>query len=206
VQEEPPNASLLRTHGRLMIIAFACVLPFGVIFGRAVQMRPLHHSSLPARDVTRSRAVLVMHALLQTAGLALVAVSFALVVHRLNDGIKDIHRISLHHGDVGIAAVAFLFAQWLAGAILRPHQGTTFRRLAWEHAHAALGRCAIVLGVVNIFVGITIARDFHVITQTSYNVWVGLSAASLGFFWIVGEAVVKASIRAGSSGGGSRGP
>ena len=188
VTTEPPNASLLRLHGRLMIIAWSCVLPVGIIWGRLVQAQ---HAS-PSRYVARSRAMLSLHALVQTAGVAIVAAALTLVIRRLKDGIPAIHKIKLHHGDVGISAVALLFAQWLNGVLLRPHQGVSVRRIVWEHWHTALGRFALTLGVVNIFTGVTIARDFGVITQTSFNIWTGLAASSLGFWWWLGAAAVKA--------------
>ena len=61
-------ASRLRTHGRLMLIAWAGLLPAGAVLGRLVQRPRLRPYSLYA------------HVAVQASGLAVATVSFALIV------------------------------------------------------------------------------------------------------------------------------
>ena len=61
-------ASRLRTHGRLMLIAWAGLLPAGAVLGRLVQHPRLRPYSL------------YVHVAVQAAGLAVATVSFALIV------------------------------------------------------------------------------------------------------------------------------
>ena len=100
----------------------------------------------------------------------------------------DPERIPYAHGKVGVAAMAVLWAQPL-NALARPHPGVSRRRRAWELAHALLGRCAIILGIVNIFSGMYIlGRELRLIP---FNTWAGWAAVSLGAIWLAGAAIQK---------------
>jgi len=170
-------ASRLRTHGRLMLIAWAGLLPAGAVLGRLVQrLRPCG---------------LYAHVAVQASGLAVATVSFALIVAALRDDVRfdDPERIPYAHGKVGVAAMAVLWAQPL-NALARPHPGVSRRRRAWEFLHALLGRCAIVLGIVNIFSGMYIlGRELRLIP---FDTWAGWAATSLGIIWLAGAAIQKA--------------
>jgi hypothetical protein len=63
-----PPPSRLRTHGRLMLIAWAGLLPAGAVLGRLVQHPRLRPYTLYA------------HVAVQASGLAVATVSFALIV------------------------------------------------------------------------------------------------------------------------------
>jgi hypothetical protein len=171
-------ASRLRTHGRLMLIAWAGLLPAGAVLGRLVhRLRPYGFHA---------------HVAVQASGLAVATVGFALIVAALRDVVDfdDPERIPYAHGKVGVAAMAVLWAQPL-NALARPHPGMSRRRSAWEFLHALLGRCAIILGIVNIFSGMYIlGRELRLIP---FDTWAGWAAASLGVIWLAGAAIQKAT-------------
>ena len=155
-QKRGPPPSRLRTHGRLMLVAWVCLLPFGAAVGRFVQ--------LPA---ARGR-IFKVHVFFQVSGVVVATVAFALIVAGASHvrllpyharyyltrsaaalrhvvRFDDPHRIPYAHGKVGVAAMVLLWAQPLNG-MLRPHVGVSRRRRAWELVHALLGRAALVLG------------------------------------------------------------
>ena len=108
----------------------------------------------------------------------------------LRDDVRfdDPERIPYAHGKVGVAAMTVLWAQPL-NALARPHRGVSRRRRAWEFVHALLGRCAIILGIVNIFTGMYfLGRELRLIP---FNTWAGWAAVSLGAIWLVGAAIQK---------------
>lgn len=146
---------------------------------------------------------------------AVAAASFGLVIRKLNDSLSTIADIPYKHGrvrsltsnasntrthfdikqllnQVGITAMALLFAQFLLG-LVHPRPGVTHARVAWEHAHAILGRAALSIGIVNVFTGLFLAKDFSVISSDEFNVWAGWSAASVAFIWVLGAVVLKAA-------------
>lgn len=190
-----PNSSLIRIHGRLMIIAFAAVFPLGILIGRLIHPPSASNTVIGDSGGRSTFLVFLAHALLQTAGTALVAVSFALIVHRFKDGLHAIHEIPLRHGSVGVAATSLVFAQFLLGTLLRPSLGVSRRRRAWELSHALLGRAAVAVGLTNVFLGIQIASNFGVLDKSRYHTWLGLSAASAAFFWLIGGSVEKALVQ-----------
>ncbi len=183
------DVSWLRTHGRLMLIAWVGCLAPGA--GIGAFFASLARSDLAAALSRRRRLVFVLHVLVQLSGAAVATVSFALVVARRRHVKPPFSaNISLAHGKVGVAAMTLLWAQYI-GALLRPKPGTSRRRRAFELTHALLGRCALTLGVVNVFTGAWIAgRDMGIVP---YDTWAGWAAtAALGAAWLLSAAAQKA--------------
>jgi hypothetical protein len=101
----------------------------------------------------------------------------------------DPQQIPYAHGKVGVATMAVLWAQPL-NALARPRHGVSLRRRVWEFMHALLGRCAIMLGIINIFSGMYIlGRELRLIP---FNTWVSWAVVSLGVVWLAGAALQKA--------------
>ena len=81
----PPPARL-RTHGRLMLIAWAGLLPFGATLGRLVQNARLAPHSLR------------VHVAVQVAGVAVATTSFALIVAGACCLLHDVHAHTCFNG------------------------------------------------------------------------------------------------------------
>lgn len=168
-----------------MIVGWIVALPLGLIAGEAIASPTLHGG----------RAAFAAHAFLQTAGVGLVAASFGLQVHHVGGGLSGIRNIQYRHGDLGIAAVTLLFAQFLGGAVFRPHVGLSTRRRAWELYHTVLGRAALTAGVANTFTGILLAKQYGIISPSHFRFWWGMTAAGLGVFWAAGAVVRKLGLQ-----------
>ena len=174
-----------RLHGRLMIVGWIVALPLGLIAGEAIASPALQGG----------RAAFAAHAFLQTAGVALVAASFGLQVHHVGGGLAGIHDIEYRHGSLGVAATSLLFAQFLAGAVFRPHVGLSARRRAWEVYHTVLGRAALTAGVANTFTGMLLAKQYGIISPDHFKFWWAMCVAGLGLFWAAGAVVRKLGLQ-----------
>jgi hypothetical protein len=93
----------------------------------------------------------------QALGLVLLVIGFALGVQSVRDKDEENFEHSLH-GKLGFAIFVLAGAQFLGG-LARPHTDpdealkTTTRR-AWEILHKVVGWAVVLLGFINVFLGL----------------------------------------------------
>ncbi|KXZ47136.1 hypothetical protein GPECTOR_37g141 [Gonium pectorale] len=186
-----------RTHGILMAIAFCILMPAAFLANR---LKGAHF----LRDSPQLiKGCFLAHILLNVSAVALAAAAFALPLTRARD--VRYSEVPYGHGRLGVAVLALLFLQaiypWLRPA---PSPLTPLRR-AWEVLHTTLGRAILVMGLVNVALGI------HIINQVfngSVRFFATLAAVPLASLALVGSVVDRlssqsAAAAASSSSGGA---
>ncbi|KXZ47140.1 hypothetical protein GPECTOR_37g145 [Gonium pectorale] len=186
-----------RTHGILMAITFCILMPAAFLANR---LKGAHF----LRDSPHLiRACFLAHILLNVSAVALAAAAFALPLTRARD--VRYSEVPYGHGRLGVAVLALLFLQavypWLRPA---PSPLTPLRR-AWELLHTSLGRAILVMGLVNVALGI------HIINQAfngSVRFFATLAAVPLASLALVGSVLDRlssqsAAAAAASSSGGA---
>ncbi|KAK9865220.1 hypothetical protein WJX84_007957 [Apatococcus fuscideae] len=158
------HAYLVRYHGWIMASAFGLLLPLSIVVARCFKER---------RGIW-----LHTHWILNVIAFLLV-IAGVVLGHYL-----DVDTTLLqNHKRIGIAAVVIFGIQVVVAAGLRP-KAFSHRRRYWNVAHWNLGRIVLVLGIVNLYIGM---HAYGV----SAGYYIALSVV-LAFFLVV--AVIKDSI------------
>ena len=136
-----------RLHGVLMGVSWAVLLPLGPIFARIMQLSPPDR-----RDFWFK-----LHVLCQTGGVLLSTVGFVYALASFSGGISSVPH---SHGKLGTVVVVMSWGQVLS-AVFRPHPGPGATRTAWAGLHWLIGRSTVLLGVVNVLIGIEILGAYN---------------------------------------------
>ncbi|KAL8503662.1 hypothetical protein ACS0TY_022404 [Phlomoides rotata] len=166
---------VLAVHGFMMFLAWGILLPGGILAARY-----LKH----LKDDSWYR----IHVYLQYSGLVIVFLGFLFAVAEL----RGLTFNSLHV-KFGMLAILLGVAQPI-NAYFRPKKPSvgeeaSKRRLVWEYAHVASGRCAIVVGMAALITGMR-----HMGERYGENVH-GLSWALIGWFLIGALTVIYLEYR-----------
>lgn len=159
---------LLSWHGRIMVVAWAFLIPVGVLLARFFKV-------LPGQDWPRhldNRTWWLGHLVLQQLGAALTLLGLLLVLLETG-GNSD--RIS--HWAPGYFVVAatlvMIAAGWLRGSKGGPtdpaadgslagdHYDMTVRRRVFEYVHKTVGYAAVTVSVAAIYSGLWYANAAH---------------------------------------------
>eukprot|EP00056_Hartaetosiga_gracilis_P007795 m.112213 g.112213 ORF g.112213 m.112213 type:complete len:838 (+) comp12779_c1_seq2:605-3118(+) len=162
-------------HAVCMSLAWAIILPLGPLFANA-----LKHSKPVEKPMWFK-----MHLYCQLIGMAFSTVGFIYAIIRFRDsGLGEMHS----HKNFGIVIMCLTWMQ--AGfAFVRPKPKATTKRAAWELAHWLLGRVLIVLGILNLLVGVQLLHD---VSGEDRRAWfVGFATAFL-VVYIIAEFTTKA--------------
>jgi len=148
-------------HGRLMVLAWAFLLPLGVIIARFFKIMPRQDWPREVDNLAWWRS----HLYLQISGGVVVLVALLLIL--TNPGrVFHIHP----HAVLGWTVVVFCLFQFIAGiyrgskggptevaadgSMHGDHYDMTTRRRIFEYFHKTVGYAAIVLAAVTIFTGL----------------------------------------------------
>ncbi|KAF6254205.1 heme peroxidase [Scenedesmus sp. NREL 46B-D3] len=176
-----PRAVQLRTqHGTLMAVNFIVVFPLGALMARQLRARWLN--SLTAKAV-----LFYMHIAVQMCGVALATAGFIIATKDFGVPYMD---VLFHHGSLGVAVLTLVYFQLLIGFV-RPPAALGWARSLWQLGHAMLGRMALMLGMVNVFIGIYL---FGTLYRGNIGLWGGLAAAGLAavaLLQIVGDLLER---------------
>ncbi|KXZ47141.1 hypothetical protein GPECTOR_37g146 [Gonium pectorale] len=171
-----------RTHGILMAIAFCILMPAAFLANR---LKGAHF----LRDSPQLiKGCFYAHIALNVSAVAVAAAGFALPFDRESD--LSFSEVDLSHGSFGVAIMALLFLQavypWLRPA---PSPLTALRR-AWELLHTTLGRAILVMGLVNVALGIHIMKEEFNGSVHFFACLAGVPIASLA---VIGSVVDRLS-------------
>eukprot|EP00755_Sulcionema_specki_P036284 Sspe_Gene.22317::Locus_8464_Transcript_2_3_Confidence_0.333_Length_1630::g.22317::m.22317 len=123
-------------HGVFMFLAWGVTLQAGVFIAANFRHRdPLWFK---------------LHRAFQMTGMVLALVGFAVII----PGVLNKH-FSFAHGAIGLV-VTILGILQPVNAYFRPHKGDGTKRVVWEYLHKGAGRLALVLGLVNIVLGVVL--------------------------------------------------
>lgn len=169
-------------HGRLMVFAWAIVVPLGILVARYFKVMP----SQAWPDELDNKTWWHWHRVLQSSGVAVMTLAWLLALHRGHGtgALAQLHRW------MGWSLLATGWIQVLGG-LLRgskggeapshaglkavasrgDHYDMTARRRAFEYVHKVLGTAAVIAAVVAIGIGLVLADAPR---------WM---AAVLGFWW-----------------------
>ncbi|WIA39466.1 hypothetical protein OEZ86_005565 [Tetradesmus obliquus] len=176
-----PLAVKRRTqHGCLMAVNFIIVFPLGALLARQLRARWLN--SLAAKAV-----LFYMHIALQMSGVALATAGFIIATKDFGIPYKD---VLFHHGTLGVTILTLVYFQLLIGFV-RPPAASDMLRALWQLGHAMLGRCALMLGMVNVFIGIYL---FGTLYKGNIGLWGGLAAAgvaTIALLQIIGDLLER---------------
>jgi len=153
---------LYSVHGSLMLISWGFILPLGAIFARYLKAYPdalwfkLHRSFQPSGYLISLIALII----------AFVMVS---------------SHFAVSHGIVGLTVMCLGFVQ-VGLAFIRPHkepgQDPSTVRKMWEYSHWWIGRFALLLAVVTIYLGLVRISvydpTFTVPGIVIYTIWIGV--------------------------------
>lgn len=178
-QAQRPAPVVLWLHVLCMVPAWGGLLPWGVLL--ANRMRTFHGA--------KEAAWFRMHQRIQILGWALQLVGFAMAIAYAQ--YYSAHFKSLHTY-IGLAVVCLGTLQPLNAAV-RPHipddgwpdGKKSTARILWEFVHKGSGYLAVVLGSVNIIIGLSLAAKYNFETAL---VVVGATLVVLG----VGSATLFA--------------
>lgn len=133
-------------HGVLMFVSWGLILQFGSIFARYAKPLP-------------GALWFKVHRIVQFAGFGISVAGFILAIVMT----KPPHfKTSSGHAQVGLTVMVLGIVQ-IAVAIFRPNpanvgQNKSIIRVLWEFSHWWIGRLALILAVVAIFLGLTSIR------------------------------------------------
>lgn len=152
----PPYFDLRMFHGVTMFLSWGFLLPIGVFVARFGRHWP---NTLWFR----------LHRPLQMVGVVLQLAGFIAAFLMLLVG----HFSYQPHSGIGAAVFLFGTAQPI-NAYFRPHikpgEEPSKNRRRWEHLHRWAGRACVLLGMLNIFGGLTAIRARNVFVVL-YSVW-----------------------------------
>jgi hypothetical protein len=129
-------------HGILMGVSWAILLPLGPIFARVMQLSPKNRRNFWFK----------LHVICQSLGVLLSTVGYAYALASFSGGLNSAPH---GHAKLGTVVVAMSWVQVLA-ALYRPAPEPTMRRSLWAGLHWLVGRSAVLLGVVNVLIGIEV--------------------------------------------------
>ena len=172
-------------HGRLMVLGWAFLLPMGVVIARFFKIMPRQDWPRVVDNLAWWRAHLILQI---TGGVTVLA---ALLFVLANPGrVFQMHLHSL----LGWTVMTFCLLQFIGGiyrgtkggpteiaddgSMQGDHYDMTLRRRLFEYVHKTVGYAAILLGGVNIFVGLWTSNAPH---------WMWISIA---LWWCVLAVVV----------------
>ncbi|WIA14655.1 hypothetical protein OEZ85_003157 [Tetradesmus obliquus] len=148
------NSAAQIAHGALMLVAFCALMPAGMLLARH---KWLFGDSEAGRLPNTWRH---LHQLLQLLAVLCVIASFglAMVLFFSENGTgSGIHKLYTPHFGLGVAAVAVSVLQ-LAGGFMNPGVGHSALPM-WRVGHYSLGWVAMILGIVNCFLGVLLMHD-----------------------------------------------
>ncbi|KAJ7557166.1 hypothetical protein O6H91_05G114200 [Diphasiastrum complanatum] len=133
-------ANVRRNHGAVNIVGWGILLPLGAITARYFRkFDPVWF---------------YLHVAFQTTGYIFTTAGLAL-------GFSLVHKGSLvnydRHRAIGIFVFVVVFLQIILASVLRPKKEAKIRKY-WNWYHRFVGGLAIILGIVNIYVGINISN------------------------------------------------
>jgi hypothetical protein len=166
--------SLVLGHGALMFLSWGFTFMIGSIIPRYFRNVK---SSFFARDSNSPALWFRLHQAFQTIGFILQIIAFALIVSFVNKS-GDEH-FDGSHGTLGLIIFIASFIQPI-GAACRPKapgdgEQKTESRKFWELLHHWIGRLLIILGIINIFLGIkqlTYASDKNTFYGFLVALWI----------------------------------
>ena len=134
-------------HGFCMLLGWGLMLPTGVLAARFLKHRP-------------NALWFKIHKNLQPTGLVVALVGFVIALTQFNVFVGEGGRaLGAIHGGVGITVMTLGLLQPV-NAYFRPHvhkgQPKSASRVRWECLHKNSGRTAVVLGVINAGIGMTL--------------------------------------------------
>jgi len=149
----PPN--LVWAHALLMLLAWAAILPSGVIWARFQRDNPKQCLGKPVW--------FAVHSVGQMFGVCVSVAGFACAVAYVQDEGGD-HFDNLH--TIWGLVVVLLGLMQPINALFRPHphangeqQSTCTARMLWEYLHKGVGYTVIILGLINVIFGILEAEE-----------------------------------------------
>lgn len=159
--ELEPSA-LLIAHVVFMILSWGCLLPLGVLWARNLRQS--------SRKFGGSPIWFAGHRILQSVGWLFQLIGFACIIaHKHNGGGKLAVHFSAPHEVVGLIVVILGSVQPINAQLRRlpcvghfkddGHSRTT-ARIAWEWLHKGQGYVAVILGAINVVVGVFYANSF----------------------------------------------
>ncbi|WIA34838.1 hypothetical protein OEZ86_013136 [Tetradesmus obliquus] len=154
VSSSSGNSAAQIAHGVLMLVAFCALMPAGMLLARH---KWLFGDSEAGRLPNTWRH---LHQLLQLLAVLCVIASFglAMVLFFSENGTgAGIHKLYTPHFGLGVAAVAVSVLQ-LAGGFMNPGVGHSALPM-WRVGHYSLGWVAMILGIVNCFLGVLLMHD-----------------------------------------------
>lgn len=152
---------LISWHGRLMVLAWAVLIPIGILLARYFKV-------LPGQDWPNqldNRTWWHGHLLLQHLGVALTIAGFTLVLIETGGGSQQLEHWLPGHVVVGVC-ILLMLAGWLRGSKGGPtepasdgslsgdHYDMTRRRVVFEYLHKFGGYCVLAVAVLALFTGL----------------------------------------------------
>jgi hypothetical protein len=128
------------THGFLMWLCWAIIIPIGFLWARFIKGYPNDKSALWFEG----------HRTLMSVGFIIVLVSASYAIGQTSSHLDSIHKI------MGVTVVCCAVYQVMS-AVMRPHADPTNpspQRLLFEYTHHFIGRCTIVIAWVTIGYGL----------------------------------------------------
>ncbi|CAM0904028.1 unnamed protein product [Alopecurus aequalis] len=142
-----------RWHGLLSMMSWGVLLPMGMMVARYFRRQDPYW--------------FYCHMAVQGIGF-LVGIAAVVLGFRLDD--DGLNNIDVHKA-IGIAILAMASLQ-VTAVLARPNKTSKVRRF-WNWYHHNIGRVAIVLAMVNVFLGLTIAKEVSAYI-VSYGVFVAV--------------------------------
>lgn len=160
------------THGVLMTIAWALLLPLGLL-------APAHRWALPGKVIGGKPIWFWSHMLLQLCGLAIFAAGFILAMVKFSRPLKG--TLYFAHAVMGYLICGLAGLQ-LIGAFIRPDPGTKPRRLLWNPLHIYGGRAVVFLSWAACFTGAVVHH--RSVYKAPLAAWVAPLAAVMGTIFV----------------------
>lgn len=157
-------------HGILMILAWLVFLPTGVLMARhrwifpvAPPSPPSPSAGLPDKASQHNKPKLAMwfilHRFLQLSGLAIFSAGFLLPWVAFGNGHEGAEESSAMqaHSTIGIIVAVLAYSQFVL-VFIRPKPDSP-RRHYWNLQHWWTGRMAVILAIVQIFIGVKVFQE-----------------------------------------------
>lgn len=154
-------------HGALMGLAWGVLIPLGVLVARFGRLSdPLWFR---------------VHRALNSAGVLLGTLGFVISMLMVSAG----RFLAAGHSFIGVAVTLLGLAQPI-GAMCRPHAPdkgalASKARRRWELSHKWGGRLAVVLGLVNPFIGLTYLTSTTSAGYIVYSLWVAFLVGAFAY-------------------------
>lgn len=150
-------------HGALMSIGMGVLLPFGVFFPAFMKKEG-------------TNLFFQLHRGMQMAGALFVFAGLGTAIVSVNESEGKHFDDSSFHPRHGMAIVTLIFLQVCSG-YFRIHKGHAYRQ-TWLRAHRFVGRCVILMGFLQILVGLQYYEELSQ-TDTSLSfmfaaIWIGI--------------------------------